>query len=165
MDEDAIPEPVVAPSVPVDIAPDYFASTRDRVTELLADLPTPFGPDDVPNGHVREHLTDAADTATDGLDDARTARTGMVAIHSLRKARAHARYATAGWAVADEGLSLLPSAGNTDRSSPTLGLSGRTTNTSGPIPSGRRSSTPASKDRWNECSTADGPTFATKGNS
>ncbi|WP_247006153.1 hypothetical protein [Halorientalis litorea] len=108
VDADSIPEPVVAPSVPVDIHPGYFASTRDRVTSLLAELPTPLGPDDVPNGHVRQRLTDAAAAATEGLDEARTARTGLVALQSLRDAREHARYAAAGWAVADRGLSVDP---------------------------------------------------------
>lgn len=108
VDADSAPEPVVAPSVPVDVDPAHFAGARDRVNSLLAELPTPLGPDDVPNGHVRQRLTDAAATATDGLDEARTARTGLVALQSLRDAREHARYAAAGWAVADRGLSVDP---------------------------------------------------------
>lgn len=106
VDADSIPEPPVAPSVPVDIDPAYLAGTRDRVNSLLAALPMPLGPDDVPNGHVRKRLTDAAAAATDGLDEARTARTGLAALQSLRDAREHARYAAAGWAVADRGLSI-----------------------------------------------------------
>jgi hypothetical protein len=108
VDADSEPEPVVAPSVPVDVDAAYFAGRRDRVNELLASLPIPLGPDDIPNGHVRGHLTDAADTATNGLDEARTARTDPVALQSLRDARGHARYAAAGWAVAERGLSVGP---------------------------------------------------------
>jgi len=108
VDTESVPDPVVAPSVPVAIDPAYFAASRDRATELLAELPTPLGPTAVPNGHVRAHLTDAADTATDYLDDARTARTDLVALQALRGAREHARYAAAGWAVADRGLSPGP---------------------------------------------------------
>jgi hypothetical protein len=70
VDAGSVPEPVVAPSVPVDVDPAYFVGRRDRINELLASLPIPLGPDDVPNGHVRDHLTDAADTATNGLDAA-----------------------------------------------------------------------------------------------
>jgi hypothetical protein len=41
----------------------------------------------------------------DAIDAARTARTALVALQSLRDARDHARYAAAGWAVAERGLS------------------------------------------------------------
>ncbi|WP_251328581.1 hypothetical protein [Haloplanus pelagicus] len=108
VDAGSVPEPVVAPSVPVDVDPAYFVGRRDRINELLASLPIPLGPDDVPNGHVRDHLSDAADTATNGLDEARTARTDLVALQSLRDARGHARYAAAGWAVAERRLSVGP---------------------------------------------------------
>lgn len=108
IDSESIPEPVVAPSVPVGVDPAHFAGANERVTDLLATLPTPLGPEDVPNGHVRNHLTDAADTATDGLDDARTARTGLLALQALQEAREQARYAAAGWAVAADGQSVGP---------------------------------------------------------
>lgn len=103
---DSRSEPLIAPSVPVDIDPTYFAERRDRVTELLASLPIPLGPDDIPNGHVRDHLADAADRATNSLDKARTDRTDRVVLQSLRDARGHARYAAAGLAVAERGLSV-----------------------------------------------------------
>lgn len=102
------PEPAIPESVPVDIAPDHFDAARNRVTTLLAELPTPLGPGDIPNGHIRKQLSDAATEATTGLDNARNAPTGLVAIESLRRARAEARYAAAGWAVADRDLSVEP---------------------------------------------------------
>lgn len=108
VDTDSVSEPVVAPSVPVDVDPAYFAGRRNRVNELLASLPIPLGPDDIPNGHVRDHLADAAEDATTGLDEARTARTDLVALQSLRDARGHARYAATGWAVAERGLAVAP---------------------------------------------------------
>lgn len=108
VDGESVPEPVVAPSVPVDVDPAYVAEMRDRVTGLLAELPIPLSGAHVPNGHVRKHLTDAADTATDGLDDARTARTDLVALQALRDAREDARYAAAGWAVVESDLSVDP---------------------------------------------------------
>jgi hypothetical protein len=73
---------------------------------LLSELPTPTGPDDIPNGHVRQHLTDAADEATTALDSARTARTELQAVESMGEAREQARYAAAGWAMATEGLAV-----------------------------------------------------------
>ncbi|MDS0222721.1 hypothetical protein NDI54_15350 [Haloarcula sp. S1AR25-5A] len=98
-------EPPVPPTVPVDIAASHFDTTRERVRSLLATLPTPLGADEIPNGHIRQRLTDAASDASGGLDNARTARTGLVALRSLRRARERARYAAAGWGVVDRGLS------------------------------------------------------------
>ncbi|MFW6435970.1 MAG: hypothetical protein ACOCY1_06265, partial [Halovenus sp.] len=68
----------------------------------------PLGPGDIPNGYIRQQLSDAATDATTGLDDARNAPTGLVALESLRRARAEARYAATGWAVADRDLSVGP---------------------------------------------------------
>ncbi|WP_311172127.1 hypothetical protein [Halobellus ordinarius] len=108
IDPDEDPDPAIPESVPVDIAPDHFDAARNRVTTLLAELPTPLGPGDIPNGYIRQQLSDAATDATTGLDDARNAPTGLVALESLRRARAEARYAAAGWAVADRDLSVEP---------------------------------------------------------
>jgi hypothetical protein len=105
VDPDGELEPAVPESVPVDIAADHFDAARNRVTTLLSDLPTPLGPEEIPNGYVRERLSDAATDATDGLDDARDAPTELVALASLQRARSQARYAAAGWAVADRDLS------------------------------------------------------------
>ncbi|MEA5409900.1 hypothetical protein VB773_21575 [Haloarculaceae archaeon H-GB2-1] len=66
----------------------------------------PLGPGDIPNGYIRQQLSDAATDATTGLNDARTAQTELVALASLQQARAEARYAAAGWAVADRDLSV-----------------------------------------------------------
>ncbi|MEF8829742.1 MAG: hypothetical protein V5A49_11950, partial [Haloarcula sp.] len=98
----------VPPSVPVDIAASHFDAARERVRSLLATLPTPLGPEEVPNGHIRQRLTDAASDASGGLDDARTARTGLMALRSLRSAREHARYAAAGWGVVESGRTAAP---------------------------------------------------------
>ncbi|MFW5934299.1 MAG: hypothetical protein ACOCQL_00440 [Halolamina sp.] len=95
------PEPVVPESVPVDIAPAYFTATRDRITTLLEALPTPLGPEDIPNGYVRERLVDAATGATDRLSEAQGAPTALAALTALRRGRADARYAAAGWAVVE----------------------------------------------------------------
>ncbi|NLV11653.1 hypothetical protein GOC74_17160 [Halomicrobium mukohataei] len=106
LDRESIPSPIVARSVPVDIAPSHLTAARERVDALLGELPTPMGPDDIPNGYVRERLTDSASDATDALDDARTARTELEALTALGEARERARYAAAGWAMADDGLSV-----------------------------------------------------------
>jgi hypothetical protein len=104
IDEDAAVEPSVQPSVPVEIAESYLDATRNRTFALLATLPLPLGADEIPNGHIRQDLTDAAADATDRLDDALAADTRFAALRALRWARERARYAAAGWAAVDEGL-------------------------------------------------------------
>ena len=100
------PDPIVPESVPVDIAPSYIDATRERITALLDELPTPFGPEEIPNGYVRQQLVAAAANATTGLNEARDASTEFAALMALQRARAEARYAAAGWAVAEEGRSV-----------------------------------------------------------
>jgi hypothetical protein len=106
IDEESAPEPTVQPSVPVDIDRTYLDTARRRTDSLLAELPMPLGPDDVPNGHVRRDLVDAADDATDELDEALAAETRLSALRSLRHARERARYAAAGWAVVEDDLTV-----------------------------------------------------------
>jgi hypothetical protein len=98
------PESPVPPAVPVDVPSGAFTEGRTRVTDLLSELPLPLGPDEIPNGHVRAELTHQVEHATDGLDDALTAPSQLAALHSLGHAREAARYAAAGWAYADNGL-------------------------------------------------------------
>ena len=101
-------ESPVPPSIPVDIAASHFDAARKRVRSFLATLPTPLGPEEIPNGHIRQHLTDAASAASDGLDDARTARTDVMALRSLRWARENARYAASGWGVVESSRTAAP---------------------------------------------------------
>lgn len=97
-------EPLVAESLPVEIERSVLAGSVARVTELVESVPTPFGPESLPNGHIRHRLTEAAHTATEKLAAARTAPSRFVALSELRRARAEARYAAAGWAFVDDGL-------------------------------------------------------------
>lgn len=106
MTDDGESEPVVVETVPVEIERDLLAERAQRTNELLATLPLSFGPGDIPNGHVRERLVDAADDASSYTDDARTAQSRLTALQSLRRARSHARYAAAGWAYAEEGTTV-----------------------------------------------------------
>lgn len=94
----------VPESIPVEIDLASLRESRKRAVTLLSTLPIPLGADDIPNGHVREHLADEAATATARLDDARTARTPFLALERLGNARESARFAATGWAVADDGL-------------------------------------------------------------
>ncbi|MBX0293507.1 hypothetical protein [Haloarcula nitratireducens] len=98
---------LVAPTVPVAIDGAHLAAARDRTTSLLAELPMPLGPDEIPNGHVRGRLLGAADDATDALDEARRAETDFVALRELRRSRERARYAAGGWRFAAGSQSLV----------------------------------------------------------
>lgn len=98
--------PVLEDDLPVGIGSDRLRGSADRVTELLGTLPLPLEPADVPNGHVRRQLREAAEAATDGLDAARSATTRLAALNSLRRARAEARYAAEGWAFVAEGRTV-----------------------------------------------------------
>lgn len=103
---DEYPERPVVPSVPVDIDAVYLDGERDRTTSLLSALPTPLTPDDIPNGHIRGHLTTAAADARTNLGEALAAPTELSALVSLRQARERARYAAEGWAFVTEGRTV-----------------------------------------------------------
>lgn len=100
--DDGGTDPVVAETIPITVEQDELNAARERVTDLLATLPLPFGPGDVPNGYVRHRLLDAASDATGYVEDARTAASPLSALRSLREARTHARYAAAGWAFVEQ---------------------------------------------------------------
>ena len=97
-------DPIVADSLPVAIERSTLAASAQRVDDHLADLPIPFGPESVPNGYIRQRLTEAAEEATDRVEAARTAPSRLVALNKLRWARSEARYATDGWAFVDRDL-------------------------------------------------------------
>lgn len=97
-------EPIVADSRPVAIERDRLTAATRRVSELVDELPVPFGPESVPNGYIRQQLTDAATDATDSVTAARNAGSRLVALDRLRRARADARFAAAGWAFVESGV-------------------------------------------------------------
>ncbi|MFC6974028.1 hypothetical protein ACFQL1_04045 [Halomicroarcula sp. GCM10025709] len=135
------PATPVPPTVPVDIEAAYLDEGRSRTTELLSTLPTALGPDDIPNGHVRGHLTTAAADARSNLDEALRSPTDLSALQSLRQAREHARYAAEGWAFVTEGRTVPSSGSSAARSSRRPVRSARDTSTSARTRSGPPSST------------------------
>jgi hypothetical protein len=102
--EDGESEPIVVDAVPVEIERAALDERTRRVADLLGTLPMPFGPESVPNGHLRRKLVNAARDATASVEDARTAKSRLSTLQSLRRARAQARYAAAGWAFVESGL-------------------------------------------------------------
>lgn len=104
--DDGEAEPIVVETVPVEIGRDLLSDRAARTNELLTTLPLSFGPADVPNGRIRERLVGAADEASSAVDEARTARSRLEALRSLRRARSEARYAAAGWGYVDDGTTV-----------------------------------------------------------
>jgi hypothetical protein len=95
--------PAIVDDLPVRIEQRELDERLYRVTELLETIPVPVDSEKLPNGVIRQRLTDSAHDATTYIHDARTAQTKFVALRSLRNARESARYAAAGWAYADSG--------------------------------------------------------------
>ena len=102
--EDGDSEPTVIDRIPVDIERDRLTETEQRVSALLGMLPMPFGPGDIPNGHIRRQLINAANDASTHVENAWTAQNRLSAFQSLRQAREDARYAAAGWAFVERDL-------------------------------------------------------------
>jgi hypothetical protein len=96
--------PTIPQSAPVDVQQSHVDAHRRRVEELLATVPTPLGADDIPNGAMREELSDAVEAATDGLSEAAAAASPLAALDTLRDARREARTVAAAWRYVDAGL-------------------------------------------------------------
>lgn len=100
------PTPVTWATYPVGIPREYRRDAQSRTNDLLERVPTPLSARAIPNGHVRQHVVEAAAAARDHLDDAVTAPTERGTLDSLRRARRNARFAAAGWAAIDDGLTV-----------------------------------------------------------
>lgn len=99
--DDGESAPVVVETVPVEVDTDRLAERMRRATDLLGSVPVPLGPAEIPNGAIRRRLLDAASDATASIQNARTARSRLSALHALRRGRERARYAAAGWAYVE----------------------------------------------------------------
>ncbi|QLD88195.1 hypothetical protein HWV07_03760 [Natronomonas salina] len=101
--DDGESQPVVVETMPIEIERTVLAERVQRTTDLLATLPMSFGADDVPNGYVRKQLIEAAEDASEYIQDARTAQSRLTAMRSLQRARSEARFAAAGWGFVEDG--------------------------------------------------------------
>lgn len=96
--DDGEAEPSIAETLPVAIEPAELTARAERTSTLLGTLPLPLTAEEIPNGYVRQQLLEAAERASTLLEDARGAGSPFAALKHLRRARAQARYAAAGWA-------------------------------------------------------------------
>jgi hypothetical protein len=103
---DENPSVATWPSYPVDVPASHRRGSRAAATDAIATLPTPLSVEAVPNGHVREHLTEAVGDARMHLTDAFDASNHRLALRALREARWRAHYAAGGWAAIDDGRTV-----------------------------------------------------------
>ena len=94
--------PVLEDDIPVAIERSKLEGAAGRAADLLGEVPIPLGEAEIPNGHVREELTRAADGAGRHVERARSATTRLSAMQELRNARSDARFAVEWWAFVEE---------------------------------------------------------------
>lgn len=90
--------------VPVEIGEAYLSGAASRVETLLDSVPDPLGPAEIPNGAIREELTEARASALEALDRADAESTPYEELRALGDARGYARNVAAGWEAIDAGL-------------------------------------------------------------
>jgi len=96
--------PTVPARLPVDIGSDHLAATERRARSLLDAVPTSLGPDEIPNGAIREKLRDARRRAAERLSASAEASTPFERLLAFADARAEARFAAGAWRAIDAGL-------------------------------------------------------------
>lgn len=102
----ASPEPPTVPRLPITVSDTFTVEQVEAAQRSLAAVPTPLGRDEVPNGHVRDHVYDALREARSSLTAASQAPTPFLAVAELTGAREYARYAAGTWAAIEGDLTL-----------------------------------------------------------
>jgi len=96
--------PTVPARLPVDIGTDHLAATERRARSLLDAVPASLGPDEIPNGAIREKLRDARRRAAERLSASAEASTPFERLMAFADARTEARFAAGAWRAIDAGL-------------------------------------------------------------
>jgi hypothetical protein len=96
--------PEIEKRVPVDIGETYLSEAASRAETLLGSVPEPLGPEEIPNGAIREELSETRESALEALDRADGASTPYEELLALGHARRDARNVAAGWEAIDAGL-------------------------------------------------------------
>jgi hypothetical protein len=96
--------PAAPETIPVEIAQAHLDAARTRARDLLSTAPDPLGPDEIPNGAIRERVASRRERARSDLEEASEAGSPFEAMGHLRSARCDARYLAAAWKAVDEGL-------------------------------------------------------------
>jgi hypothetical protein len=96
--------PSVPERLPVGIAESHVAAGEDRARALLDAVPATLGPDEIPNGAIREKVRHARERAATEISAASAASTPFTRLKAFGGARAEARFAAGSWRAIDEGL-------------------------------------------------------------
>lgn len=96
------PEPVVV----IDAEERLVDTHRERVVDLLRDVPTPFSADDIPNAVIRAELNDAVAASRENRAAAADADRRGERLRRLRDARGNAAFVATAWSAIDEGTTM-----------------------------------------------------------
>ncbi|UPV76866.1 hypothetical protein M0R89_20575 (plasmid) [Halorussus limi] len=96
--------PTVPETVPIPVEQSRLDETAAAVRDRLDSVPAPFDAREIPNGAIRDKVSQMRDEATTALEDAADAPTPVETMTKLRTARGRAREVTATWAAIDAGL-------------------------------------------------------------
>lgn len=96
------PEPVVA----IDATERLVDTHRERIVDLLRDVPAPFTADDVPNAAVRQELTEAVAASRENRAAAADADRHEERFRRLRDARSNAAFVAWAWRAIDDGATM-----------------------------------------------------------
>jgi len=100
----AAESPRIPERLPVGVGSAHLAATRERARTLLDAVPANLGPEQVPNGAIRERIRRKREHAADSFDRAHEAPTPFERLEAFADARAEARFAAGAWRAIDEGL-------------------------------------------------------------
>lgn len=96
--------PAVPERLPVGVGTAHLEASEERARALLDAVPASLGPDDLPNGAMRERIRRKREYAVEGLDAAAEAPTPFERLDALAGARGDARFAAGAWRAIDGDL-------------------------------------------------------------
>ena len=96
--------PAVPDRLPVGVGSAHLAASEERARALLDAVPASLGPEEIPNGAMRERIRQKREYAVESLDAATEAPTPFERLDALADARAEARFAAGAWRAVDDGL-------------------------------------------------------------
>lgn len=96
--------PSLPKRLPVGISDAHVAASEDRARTLLDAVPATLGPEEIPNGAIREEVRHARERAATELSGAAAEATPFARLEAFGGARGEARFAAGSWRAIDEGL-------------------------------------------------------------
>ncbi|MFB6101738.1 MAG: hypothetical protein ABEJ73_04165 [Haloplanus sp.] len=98
------PAPTIPDRLPVGIGEAHLEATAKRAQALFEAVPATLGPEQIPNGAIREKVHQARERAAESLSNARAATAPYERLRAFADARAEGRFAAGAWRAIDQGL-------------------------------------------------------------